>query len=182
AVEAWAWDEVSAILRNPGIIAAEVERQREAGPDASLLSDRDTAARMQAKVEKQRDRLVRRYADAEDDGFPWELLEREVARLEGERRALVATVANIDARLQQREAATVQLDALHEYCAAVAVNLDHADFTIKRNAIEALVERIDANGREWEMVGSIPIGSQTGVSSTTSRHYGRRRPPPRVPA
>lgn len=166
-VEEWVWGEVTAILRNPAIIAAEVERQRLAGPDPTIQTDRDAAARMLAKIEKQRDRLVRRYADAEDDGFPWELIEREVTRLEGERRTLVATIAEQDARLQHQTAATVQLDALHDYCATVAVNLDGADFAVKRNAVEALVERITANGREWEMIGSIPAGADEGVSFTT---------------
>lgn len=168
AVEAWVWDEVSAILRNPAIIAAEVERQRDAGPDQALQADRETATRMLAKVEKQRDRLVRRYAEADDDGFPWELVEREIARLEEERRQAVATIAEIDAHLDAQEAATVQLDALHDYIAAVAVNLDAADFTIRRNAVEALVERITANGKDWELTGSIPLGSMKGVTSITS--------------
>jgi site-specific DNA recombinase len=182
AVEAWAWAEVSTILRTPAIIAAEVERQREAGPDQALQADREAAARMLAKVERQRDRLVRRYAEADDDGFPWELVEREIARLEDERRQAVATVAEIDARLERHEAATMQLDALHDYCAAVAVNIEHADFTIKRNAVEALVERISANGLEWTVQGSIPVGQHVGVSSTTLARYvrQRRRPPGRA--
>ena len=109
---------------------------------------------MLAKTEKQRDRLVRRFADADDDsGVPWELLEREVARLESERRSLVAALADIDARLAQQEATTIQLDAVHDYCATVAINLDTADFATKRTAVEALVERVDANGREWGLVG-----------------------------
>jgi len=169
-VEDWAWQEVSAILRDPEIIAIEVRRQREAGPEAALQTlqaDRDATDRLLLKIETQRDRLVRRYADAGDDSFPWELLEREIARLESERRAVVATVAERDKRLQQHEAATVQLDSLHGYCLAVGVNLDRADFTTKRNAIEALVERIDANGREWKLTGSIPMGQNAGVSSTT---------------
>ena len=85
-VEAWAWTEIEAILRDPSTIIAEVERRRTAGPDATLTATRETAARMLAKLERQRERLVRRYADADDDAFPWELVEREIARVEAERR------------------------------------------------------------------------------------------------
>jgi hypothetical protein len=39
---------------------------------------------------------------------------------------------------------------------------------MRRNAIEALVERIDANGREWTLTGSIPTSPNVGVMSHSS--------------
>jgi hypothetical protein len=74
---------IEAILRDPATIVAEVERRRASGPDAPLTQTRDTAARLLAKLDKQRERLVRRYAEADDESFPWELVEREIARRGG---------------------------------------------------------------------------------------------------
>jgi chromosome segregation ATPase len=164
-IEQWAWGEIEAILRDPATIVSEVERRRAEGPDATLTRNRETAARHLEKLEKRRERLVRRYAEAEDDSFPWELVEREINRVEAERRTAQAVVAEIDARIAKQEDAIVELDALRTYCDRVGANLDAADFITKRNAVEALIERIDANGREWTLLGSIPTTDGAGVIS-----------------
>lgn len=168
AVESWAWNQIETILRDPSTIIAEVERRRQRGPDVALQGSRDATARLLAKLEKQRERLIRRYADADDDSFPWELVEREVARVESERRTAHALLADIDARLNEQETAIVRLDSLRTYCDRVSANLEGADFDTKRNAVEALVERIDANGRDWTLLGSIPTGEGAGVMSHSS--------------
>jgi site-specific DNA recombinase len=167
-VEWWAWSQLETILRDPSTIITEIERRQQNGPDATLQNSRESAARMLVKLEKQRERLVRRYAEAGDDDFPWELVEREIARVESERRAAQATVAEIDARVAEQEQAIVQLDALRSYCDRVGANLDAADFAIKRNAVEALVERIEANGREWTLIGSIPTNIEAGITFHSS--------------
>ncbi len=168
AVETWAWNQIEMILRDPLTIIAEVERRRKSGPDVALQGSRDATARLLAKLEKQRERLIRRYADADDNSFPWELVEREVARVESERRAAHALLADIDARLNEQETSIVRLDSLRTYCDRVSANLEGADFETKRNAVEALVERIDANGRDWTLLGSIPTGEVAGVTSHSS--------------
>ncbi len=167
-VEAWAWEHIEAILRDPSTIIAEVERRRLNGPDVTLLATRETASRMLAKLERQRERLVRRYAEAENDTFPWELVEREISRVESERRTAQAALAEIDARIAEQERSIVQLDEVRTYFDRVGVNLGGADFATKRNAVEALVERIEANGREWTLIGSIPTGAIGGVLSHSS--------------
>ena len=168
AVESWAWSQIETILRDPSTIIAEVERRRQRGPDVALQGNRNATARLLAKLEKQRERLIRRYADADDDSFPWELVEREVARVESERRTAQTLLADIDARLGEQETAIVRLDSLRTYCDRVSANLEHADFATRRNAVEALVERIDANGRDWTLIGSIPTGAGAGVLSHSS--------------
>ncbi len=168
AVEFWVWSQIETILRDPSTIIEEVERRRQRGPDVALQSSRDAAVRLLAKLDRQRERLVRRYADADDDSFPWELVEREIARIESERRTAQAVLAEIDARVEEQETAIVPLDSLRAYCDRVSINLDAADFATKRNAVEALVERIDANGRNWSLVGSIPTISGVGVTSHSS--------------
>jgi site-specific DNA recombinase len=168
AIEQWAWGEIETILRDPATIMAEVERRRASGPEATLAHSRDTAARLLAKLDKQRERLVRRYAEADDDSFPWDLVEREIARVEAERRQAQSTLADIDSRVAAQAQAIVQLDSLRDYCDRVGAHLDGADFSVKRNAVEALVERIEANGRDWTLIGSIPVSLDVGVSSHSS--------------
>jgi DNA repair exonuclease SbcCD ATPase subunit len=123
---------------------------------------------MLAKLEKQRERLVRLYADADDDKFPVDVLEREIARVESERKSALAMIADIDTRITEQDALIVQLDDVRTWCERAGANIDDADFTTKRIAVEALVDRIEANGRDWTLHGSIPIGTNAGGVSITS--------------
>ncbi|HET8907005.1 MAG TPA: hypothetical protein VFN11_08580 [Ktedonobacterales bacterium] len=168
AVEQWAWDEVADILRNPERIAAEVQRRQEEGPDATLLSDRETAQKRLATIEHKQAEYMRRYSDDTTGAFPWELVEREVKRLEAEKAQWSATLAELDARLAQQELASEQLTALHDYCARVSYNLDAFGFAEKRLALEALDVRVSGNARSWNISGSIPIDDASGVMSTPS--------------
>jgi site-specific DNA recombinase len=176
-VEAWVWSEIEAILGDESIIAAEVERQRKAGLDAALLADREAAARLADKLDRQQERLVRRLADAEGDEFPWELLEREIARTEQERRSARDALAELDARIGAQEAAIVRLDDLRAYCGRVRDNLGSLDFEHRRAAVEALIERVDANGADrdsWRLVGSLPLNA--GIVSRSSKRCARHWP------
>ena len=181
-IEEWVWSQVTRILSDPSLIAAEVERQRSAGPDSSIVAERETTARLVTKLDKQQERLVRKFAEADaDSDFPWELVEQEIGRTEQERKAARALLAEIDATLVAQEAAVVQLEALHGYCDRVQANLATLDFAHKRYAVEALVERVVANGSDsagWTLHGSIPATADADVVavSTTSARCERRRP------
>lgn len=164
-VEAWAWSEVAAILRDPERIAAEVRRRQEEGPDATMVSDRETAARRLATIERKQAEYMQRYSDDSAGAFPWELVEREVKRLEAEKIQWRATLEEIDARIAAHELAQEQLQALHDYCARVSYNLDAFGFAEKRLAVEALDVRITGNAREWAISGSIPVGDASGITS-----------------
>ena len=103
-----------------------------------------------------------------------------MARVEQERKAARASLAEADARLTAQAAATVRLDDLRAYCATVRTNLTALDFASRRDAVEALVERVVANGTnrsDWQMVGSIPVAA-AGNASISSGRYGHRRPQP----
>jgi hypothetical protein len=167
-VEAWVWSEIETVLGNESIIAAEVERQRKAGPDAALLADREAAARLAEKLDRQQERLVRRLAEGDGDDFPWELVEREIARTEQERKAARATLSELDARIEAQAASIVSLEDLQSYCRRVRDNLGSLDFAHRRHAVEALVERVEANGSDrasWRWVGSLPLNA--GILSQT---------------
>ena len=166
-VEAWAWDGIAARLHDPATIAAELERQRHAGPDPTITADLEAARRSLAKVEKQQERLIQRFRQSEDDRFPWELVEREILRGEQEKEQLCASVVRLEGRLAEQQATVERLDALNTYCERVARNLDAFGFREKRLAFEALAVQIVANGRDWRLDGAIPLDDGVGVVPLT---------------
>jgi site-specific DNA recombinase len=181
-VEAWAWEEVSAILRDPSLIAAELNRRRAEGPDPTLLANREATQRALAKLEKQQERLVRHFREADDDTFPWDLVKREIAQTEQQKGQLRATLAELDQRLVEQQVMVEQLDALAAYCARVVQNLECFDFDGRRLALEALGVRITASGRRWQLHVSIPIEAAVGKTNTTSECCALRQRRLRAPA
>src|SRR5215211_6034495 len=123
---------------------------------------------------------MRRFTEGDDDSFPWELVQREVARLEDEKRALRETIDEIDRQIARQTATAGQLAALDDYCARVRANLETFDFERKRLALEAFNVRVTANGRAYDLDGSVP--TDAGVLSQTSECCGHQRPPPPAPA
>lgn len=169
AVEAWAWERVSATLRDPSIIAAELKRRRQEGQDPILIRDLETAKRSLTQIERQQERLLRSFAAEDDDSFPMELVQKEVARMEQEKTQVRATVAELERRIAQQDSALDQLEALSAYCERVARNIDTFGFEEKRLALKALGVRVVANGRDWQLRGSIPLTSPDAVLSHVSR-------------
>ena len=164
AVETWAWEQIATYLRDPTLIAAELKRQQEEGPDQSTLADRETTQRHLAKLERQQGKLLRAFREADEAILPWELIQRELAHIEQEKSTLHTVLADIDARLAAQQAAIDQLASVTTYCQRVAQNIDDFGFDEKRLALEALDVTVVANGRQWRIRGSIPFGR-------ACRHY-----------
>jgi site-specific DNA recombinase len=182
ACEAWVWQQLCAVLSDPTIVAAELKRAQEQGPDHSLQADRDAAQRRLAKLDQQQERLLRRYREAEEDEFPWELVQREIAQIGTERKALAADLARIDAKLAEQQRSVDLLGALHTYVTTVDINLKAATFEDKRLALEALAVRVTGNGRAWRLDGSLPLDGAAGITSTTEGRCALPPPPPPAPA
>lgn len=171
-LEAWVWEQVSNVLRNPEVIGAELERRRAEGPDETLAADLDTARREYTKRDKKQAQLLQRFTASDDDSFPWELVEREIARLEREKVKFLSTAEDIERRLAEQQQSVIQLDALAEYCARVSQNLDAFGFNEKRMAYEALAVRITGNGTDWTLSGSIPVGGDSAPKADAPANGG----------
>jgi site-specific DNA recombinase len=174
-LEAWFWAKLDAAIRDPSLITAQASRRREEGPDAVLTEDLETARRSLAKLTGQQDRLLHRMRDA--DGGLWDLLEREIGRIEQEKGQVTATIADIEGRLARQQAAVEQMEALAEYCRAVADRLDGFDFDKKRLAVEAFAVQVMASGNDeaaWWWRGSIPLDG-AGKADRPSRWSVRPR-------
>jgi site-specific DNA recombinase len=164
-LEAWVWEQVSNALRHTEVLAAEMERRRAEGPDETLTADLDTARREFTKRDRKQAQLLQRFTASDDDSFPWELVEREIARLEGEKVKFLSAAEKIERRLVEQQHSVSQLENLTAYCARVAQNLDTFGFAEKRMAYEALAIRITGNGHDSTLVGSIPLDGVTDVTS-----------------
>ena len=181
AVEAWVWERIATVLRDPETVAAEVKRRQERGPDATLAADLDTARRSAARCERKQGELMQRY-DPDKTTFPWELVEREVKRLEDERIRWQKQAQTIEQRIADQARGVEQMASLKEYCARVAYNLDTFTFEEQRLALEALQVRVTANGRMWALTGAIPLDIPSGqdiaaATSESSHNISRLCPP-----
>jgi site-specific DNA recombinase len=176
-IETGVWEQIKRILRDPAIIAAEVKRRREEGPDPALLADQEATKRRLATLEKQQAKLLRAFRETEGEALPWDLIKRELAHIEHEKVRIEETRENIAQRMAEQEAALSQLETITTYCQRVAQNMTTFDFDEKRLALEALNITAIANGRTWRLTGSIPLEEQAGTVSQTSAHYVPRPRP-----
>ncbi|MGE3597844.1 MAG: recombinase family protein [Dehalococcoidia bacterium] len=132
------WQRVSAVLRDPDLIARKIEELRANDPTAGDLAGFE---REIAKVTKQRDTYLANVGNAptvEVAGLMMgkvAQLSDELARLEAERDA-------INARREAWEAAQTALRDLQAGCARVAERLEHAPYERKREALDYLGVRV----------------------------------------
>jgi chromosome segregation ATPase len=114
------WQHVDAVLRDPALTRAEVERRRNAGPDPTLVAELEIARRQSTEVEQQLDRLVQALADG---SFPFEVVRRKSEERQKERARLQARIRELEGRLQEDQGLQAGLEALETYCPRVASRL-----------------------------------------------------------
>jgi site-specific DNA recombinase len=149
AIERWIWERVSALLGDLRLIEAEVERRRNAPRDDGLERQRASVQRELARIAAQQERLVRRYARADDDDdVLWELVRRQVVELEAERERLRERLAEIERGIAERARQEAELVSLAEYARRVRVNLARMGWEDRRQALEALRVRVTAAGSD----------------------------------
>jgi hypothetical protein len=166
-VETWVWTQVSAILHDPSLVAAEVQRRQAEGPDPATLAERERLQRRLTTFEKQQQRLIHHFR--EDESAPWELIRRELAQIEQDKRQVEVALVAIDQRLAEQQMVVTRLEALETYCLQVSRQCERFDFDGKRLALEALDIQVTANGREWHLDGRIPVDHAGVVTQTSGR-------------
>ncbi len=167
--EEWAWGKVAAALRDPDVIAAELKRRQDEGPNITLANDLETARRNAAKCERDQSRLIRKHSESEDESaFPWALVEREVKRLENEKLGRQKTIGELTERIARQQHAVIGLEHLYVYCTHASAQLEHAGFNEKRTALLALDVAVRGNGKDWEITGMIPLDLEADVLNIAS--------------
>lgn len=154
-IEAEVWREVDRRLRDPALIAREAEAAERRKPDNDVDGLLAKTRRSLAKLEQQQERLIARYRTSDDAGFPWELVEREVARAEEEKTRVRAMIKGLEERQASHQAAAARLTELTQYCERVYRRLDRFDFDQKRLAFEAIELKVFASGKDWRAEGVI---------------------------
>jgi DNA invertase Pin-like site-specific DNA recombinase len=159
------------------VIAAELAREHEAGPDPTLARDLDTARREAARCQRKQSELMARY-DPDNAAFPWELLEREVSRLHAEQERWQAQAEDLERRMADAGRSVAALESLYATCRDVAANLDTLTFDERVTALEGLEVRVTGDGHDWALSGRIPLvgfgplaassGARVVVSPTSS--------------
>jgi hypothetical protein len=132
-VDGVVWEQVAAILRDPSVIAREVERYHE---DVRLDRDLVAVEARLAGIAKKQANLAAIAADMDPDAAApliaqLSTLATAKAAAERERGELVARIAAADAEV-------ARVETLADWCATVSANLDSLDYAAKRAAIDAL--------------------------------------------
>src|SRR5829696_3472159 len=65
-LEAWSWEQITAVLEHPEIVQGELERIGSAGPDPALTVEREAAASALAKADSQAQRLMALYTASDE--------------------------------------------------------------------------------------------------------------------
>ncbi|HEV2121149.1 MAG TPA: recombinase family protein, partial [Chloroflexota bacterium] len=127
------WERVSSVLRNPALVAAELERLQEADPDAADLEA--VERRLTAVVREQRN-----YVEnlGKVTGPAAALIAEKINALEVQREQLTGDRDTVLARSEARQRAREQLGSIEAWCRNVAANLGTLTYEEKRLALDAL--------------------------------------------
>lgn len=154
-VETWAWEEVAAIIRDPERVAAELKRRQEEGPAPTLVAEAKTARCQVAECERQIQRLIRKFAAAQDDSLE-RIFDRQLESLQAEQARWTKQAEEAERRLHQSQVEHDSLERLYLYCRRVQRKLNTLSFERKCQPLEAFEVRIAGNGQEWSLYGNTP--------------------------
>ena len=177
-----AWARAEALMKNPAIIAAELERLRGDDPTAA---DLDAVDQRLAGVARQQRNLVEQLANV--GGSVAELVTEKLATLERQREQLAGERDAILARRRAWDLAQARLGDLEAWCRSVATKVDALTYEQKRLALDALgvearVWRPDHTPR-YAVTVALPLepapadsdGDHSPIVSRTARGRGGRR-------
>jgi site-specific DNA recombinase len=166
-VEASVWQRIEGILRDPQTVAQELKRLQDAGPNPSLVHDLENARSRLGGIDKQRQKFIELFAEADDGSEAWEMVKEQIDSIGAEKRTVSAIAAEIERQLGAQQAAVDQLRELAAHVERVGSNLKAFDFEEKRLALEALGVTVYADGRDWRIECGIPVGIDAAKPDTT---------------
>lgn len=161
------WQRVEDVLTKPDVIARELERQCEAGPEAVDLAAVD---RRLATVARRQANLIDQLADLGADVAA--LVRGKLGDLDAERAALLSERGDLERRQQSREQARQRLRDVQAWCARVASRLDTFTYAEKRDALLALGVQVrvwrKGSPERWAVELGIPLETGTTALFTSS--------------
>jgi site-specific DNA recombinase len=164
-IEQVVWQEVQAVLDEPGRLAEEYRRRiSEAQDGHGVRQDVETLDRQITRVRRGLDRLIDGYAEGLIDRGELEPrlsgLKQRLGRLQGERKALSET-------LDRKRDLVLVIGHLDEFAARVRAGLGELDWSGRRDVIRALVRRIEVDQSTLEIVFRVPGSTPGGAGPPT---------------
>ena len=155
------WRAVERVLRNPELIAQEIERQQAdtSAQDATLERERQGYAKQLAKFEREFERLLDLYLA---DSINRDTFESRKALIDAKRTSAEQELARLDERRRHLDQAALHTAALADYCARIAANLHTFALEEKHVALAALNIQVTWHPeRDLAITGSIPVYIET---------------------
>lgn len=170
------WAEVEALISQPELVLAEIERRKQEASQAIFL-ERDLAA-IETELQhlKKRDeKLFRGWLWGQDEAF----IEREKLQLNKEREALGASKLQLERRIEQSKQFEVDVEAIQKACELIKSNMQTISYTERRFILETLQIRVLLDGDQVSIEGAIPKTDSCFVNQSTRlpRRRWRRQPP-----
>jgi site-specific DNA recombinase len=134
------WEHVASILRDPSVIAREVDRHREDGGLDRELSAVETQL---VSIADKQGRSARAITAIDDDDAAAPLL-AELKSLAERKKALGRERDTLVQRIADRDAKDAKVTTLTEWCSRVGANLDTLTYDERRMAIDALGVQVRA--------------------------------------
>jgi site-specific DNA recombinase len=128
------WAKVAAVLRDPDIIAREVERRR---TDGGLERDLTAIERLLAGIAEKQANTARAITAVGDDSAAAPLI-AELKALAAQKTAAENERTELQQRITNRDGEAAKVKALAEWCATIGGKLDNLSYDKKRLALEAL--------------------------------------------
>ncbi len=162
------WDKVEAMLSQPEAVLAGLKAVEADSAQADYFTQTlaDVEARLTELEEEQKQLLKQSLM-----GFPEELVIKENQKINGDRAVLLQRKAELEAKIEQAQQATVDMDNIKLVCDIVSKSLGNLTYEDKRLAIEALDIKVWINHEELIMEGSIPIPDDLSNVTVTSRCF-----------
>jgi hypothetical protein len=158
------WRAVERCLRNPALIAQEIERQQAdtSEQDATLERGRLGYAKQLAKCEREHQRLLDLYSD---EVIARDVYESRKALIDAKRSGAERELAHLDERRRQLRQVAQHAAALTDYCARLAANLRTFTLEEKHKALAALNIQVTWHPeRALAITGSIMVNTE--IAST----------------
>jgi site-specific DNA recombinase len=159
-IDEYVWRAVERALRNPALIAQEIERQQAdtSTQDATLERERLGYAKQLAKCEREYQRLLDIYVD---EIITREVFESRKALIDAKRTSAEQELVRLDERRRHLEQAAQHAAALTDYCTRVAANLRTFTLEEKHVALAALNIQVTwYPERDPAITGSIPVDTE----------------------
>jgi site-specific DNA recombinase len=153
-LEAAVWDDVCALLKEPGRLETEYRRRLDHKTSDQEIKERAQSESLIQKVKRGIARLIDAYGEGLVDKEEFEPRIRQfkerLARLEEQAKAHAELAA-------QEQQLRLVIGQLQDFAERVKEDLDKADWSTRRDVIRALVKRIEIDGKEVRVVYRVDL-------------------------